>query len=250
MTEDKAVRAARFSKAANTYDANASVQEEIGRRLFSLIPDASYQHILEVGCGTGTFSKKLLELVPATLKLCDISSGMLDVCREKFKGDHRRVSFLQADCEHEDLGGNYSLIASNCAVQWFSSLDKGLINLKKNLADDGVLAFSTFVKGTMQEIRSLSGSGIEYLSESDLRDVVDRYFNKVQISTFTIKSHYDSAHLMLKALRSSGVTGTSKDGITWTLRRLKNFETEYEGRFKDPEGVFLSWNCALVVAQM
>ncbi len=248
MTEDKAVRAARFSKAANTYDANASVQEEIGRRLFSLIPDASYQHILEVGCGTGTFSKKLLELAPATLKLSDISSGMLDVCRERFKGDCR-VSFLQADCEHEALGGNYSLIASNCAVQWFSSLDEGLCNLKKSLADDGVLVFSTFVKGTMQEIRSFSGSGIEYLSESDLRDVVDRYFNKVQISAFTIKSHYDSAHLMLRSLRASGVTGTSKDGITWTLKRLKDFETEYEDRFKDPEGVFLSWNCALVIAQ-
>ncbi len=248
MLENKAIRAARFSKAANTYDANSHIQEEIGRRLFSLIPRMNYLHALEVGCGTGSFSKRLLELEPTTLKLCDISTGMLDVCRRKFIADPR-VSFMQADCEHEDLGSNFSLIASNCAVQWFSSLNKGLGNLKTSLADGGVLAFSTFIKGTMQEIRSLSGSGIEYLSEAELREVVTRHFSKAQVSTFTLKSHYESAHLMLKALKSSGVTGTSKDGSYWTLKRLKEFEAEYEDRFKDPDGVYLSWNCALVLAQ-
>ncbi len=249
MTEDKAIRAARFSKAASTYDANAQIQEEIGRRLFSLIPKRNYQSILEVGCGTGTFSKKLLEFEPSTIKLCDISSGMLEVCREKFRDDPK-ISYVKADCEHEDLGRNFSLIASNCAVQWFSSLDKGLCNLKKSLGNDGVLAFSTFVSGTMQEIRTLSGSGIDYLTEVELKDIVCRHFKVVEISKFSIKSHYDSARIMLKSLRASGVTGTSRSGDFWTAKRLVQFENEYEHLYKDPKGVYLSWNCALVIASM
>ena len=117
--EKRTDRAARFSKAATTYDANASVQEEIGRRLFSVIPNRCYQNILEVGCGTGTFSQRLMDLNPRTLKLCDISDGMLAVCRQRF-ANIPKVSFMQADCEHDNLGHDFNLIASNCAVQWLS----------------------------------------------------------------------------------------------------------------------------------
>ena len=46
-----------------------------------------------------------------------------------------------ADCEHDNLGIGYDVIVSNAAVQWFSSLQDGLLNIKKALAASGLMAF-------------------------------------------------------------------------------------------------------------
>ena len=51
---------------------------------------------------------------------------------------------------------------------------------------------------------------------------------------------------MLVALRSTGVSGTSS--IIWTKKLLRDFEERYEALFRDPLGVRLSWECALIRA--
>lgn len=247
------VIARRFSKAQATYEEHAGLQRKLGEALFERIMSVGrdFPKILDVGCGTGTFSAHLLSLNPRTLVLSDVSCDMITHCRERFKA-HKNIGYCVKNAEHDPLLADplreehYDLIASNAAVQWFSSLKTGLTNFKDALNPGGLVAFSTFVKGNLEEIREAGGWGLSYLSMDELYDQVSSVFPYSKIIPMTMCMHYPDAHSMLRSLRGSGVTGMS--GAHWTPGRLKKFVADYESRFSDDQGVRLTWQAATVLA--
>lgn len=246
MNCDKIKRAARFSKAASSYDAYADLQSELGSELFKMIKGhIAGKKILDIGCGTGSLSSLLLKEKPASIKLCDLSEGMLYQAQKRF-AQETNISYQLADCEHDLLGNGYDLAVSNAAVQWFSSLTQGLLNIKKSLNKPHEICFSTFLQGTMREIAQLCDSGIDYLSKKELIDSVKQVFSQVKVNIITKQTHYKNAHAMLLALRSTGVSGTSNK--VWTKKLLRDFEERYEAKYRDDHGVALSWECAVVYA--
>lgn len=93
---DKALIRRRFSKAAATYAERADVQREIARRMARLVrtyvPVSERKKVVEVGCGTGTFTRDFLRHErPERMWLNDLCPEMevplKDVLREN-------VSFL------------------------------------------------------------------------------------------------------------------------------------------------------------
>ena len=68
-----------FSKHAKTYDRYAQLQRSMAERLASLLPDSLPSNVLEIGCGTGLFSRHLLTQPIKKLILNDISPGMLEI---------------------------------------------------------------------------------------------------------------------------------------------------------------------------
>jgi malonyl-CoA O-methyltransferase len=75
-----------FSRAAQTYDAHASSQSAVARMLIERMRDAAATRILDVGCGTGTFTGMLYERFPAAaIHAIDISERMIEKAQKKYK---------------------------------------------------------------------------------------------------------------------------------------------------------------------
>ena len=76
---DKRQVAASFSRAADSYDSVAALQRAVGHELLSRLPQGfEPQRWLDLGCGTGYFSRALAERFPAGDGLAvDIAEGML-----------------------------------------------------------------------------------------------------------------------------------------------------------------------------
>ena len=68
-----------FSKYARSYDRYAILQRSMAERLASYLPEPTPPHIIELGCGTGLFTRHLLTLPIKSLTLNDISSAMIDI---------------------------------------------------------------------------------------------------------------------------------------------------------------------------
>ncbi len=245
--KDRIKRAQLFSKAAQTYEQYAKPQKCFADILASgLKGHLAGKRVLEIGCGTGYFSELLLKEHPSELVLCDISDGMLEMCRKRFK-NHPEVKFIKADAECDDLGERYDFIVSNLAFQWFSSMEDGLINLRRHLTLGGVLCFSTFLKGNLREISELSGIGISYPSYMEMIDIVEKVFFCVRLDPGRCVCHYRDVQTMLKELKATGVTSVSNSAVHWTKDRLKVFKEEYAKQFTDEQGIYLTWKGVFVI---
>ncbi|MBE0605526.1 MAG: methyltransferase domain-containing protein, partial [Deltaproteobacteria bacterium] len=106
--------------------------------------------ILEPGCGTGLYTRMLLEAFRgASVFGVDISEAMVRVAKRGI--DDPRARFAVADAE-EIATGDYDLVTSNAAFQWFLSLPRTLARMASLLPPAGVLTFSFFGPETYSEL--------------------------------------------------------------------------------------------------
>jgi len=157
MSDRKARIVRAFSSRAASYDDAATLQLTVARRLAGRIETtaaAPPRHILEIGCGTGFLSERLAQLYPESdLLLTDIAPIMLSRCRSRL-GDRYRYQVLDGE-RPEDLTGQFDLIASSLAFQWFADLRGGLRRLSQLLAPGGRMLFATLGSRTFSEWRQV-----------------------------------------------------------------------------------------------
>jgi malonyl-CoA O-methyltransferase len=146
---------ARFGAAAHRYDGHAPIQRITAERLASDIARLNLParpRILEIGCGTGLLTQALARrLGAADWTITDISPAMLATAQRgpALPGSAR---YLVLDGEYpQALDGEYDLICSSLAVQWFTDLNAGLGRLAARLAPGGYLAVATLAAGTFAE---------------------------------------------------------------------------------------------------
>jgi len=156
VTDERKQRIAQaFSISSGGYDAAADVQWIVARRLAERIEDAPLPgrgRILEIGCGTGFLSARLKELFPqGELTLTDISASMLERCRARV-GDGPRYHVMDGETPR-GLEGQFNLITTSLAIQWFVDLPKALAGLAGLLSPKGRLMFATLGAKTFQEWR-------------------------------------------------------------------------------------------------
>ena len=150
--------ARRFGDAAGRYERHAPLQREVAGELAARIarlPLPPRPRILEIGCGTGFLAEALAcRLGPARWTLTDIAPDMLEAARRRLAlpGACR---FLTTDGEFPEPGlGEFDLICSSMAMQWFGDLDAGLARLAGLLAEGGWMAVATLADGTFAEWRT------------------------------------------------------------------------------------------------
>ena len=149
---DKRQVAASFSRAAASYDSVAQLQRDVGNQLLSRLPGEFVPgRWLDLGCGTGHFSRVLDERFPeASGVALDIAEGMLNHARPLggathfIAGDAERLPLQEATCD---------LIFSSLAVQWCDDFAAVLSEARRVLKPGGIFAFASLCVGTLSELR-------------------------------------------------------------------------------------------------
>ncbi|KTT46509.1 malonyl-CoA O-methyltransferase [Pseudomonas oryzihabitans] len=149
---DKRQVALSFSRAATQYDGAALLQRRVADGLLARLPTLAPQRWLDLGSGTGYCSRALAQRHPHSEGLAlDLATGMLRHARQQGAGAQH---YLAADAEHLPLrDDSCDLILSSLALQWCADLPAVLAEARRSLRPGGVLAFSSLVAGTLDELR-------------------------------------------------------------------------------------------------
>ncbi|OXM84819.1 class I SAM-dependent methyltransferase [Paenibacillus rigui] len=86
--------------------------------------------ILDLGAGTGLFSRMVLEKYPAArLTLVDLSESMLDVARQRFQ-QHPHVQYIVADYSSCSFPASYDIVISSLSIHHLTHPDKRQLFVK------------------------------------------------------------------------------------------------------------------------
>lgn len=100
-------------------------------------------HVLEVGCGTGTTALRLAPSV-AQYTGCDISKGMIDIATSKLdEAAPDNVRFVQASADEILEGGPYDAILTFSLLHLVRDLPNTLKQLHAQLKTDGLFISKT-----------------------------------------------------------------------------------------------------------
>ncbi|MEK6234704.1 MAG: methyltransferase domain-containing protein [Planctomycetales bacterium] len=239
-TEWKDVVRSRFSRAAGSYDEYADVQLEAAEGLAERLGDADHREILEIGCGTGSYTARLLELFPAArVAAVDFAPGMLEEARRKHSD--ARIEWTLADGEtyQPDDGRSFDLVTSNSALQWFEHPDRALDCYRRLMVPGGRLAFSSFGPETCGELREVLGSlgsssrelpASGFVGGDALRAMLASRFTEVRVEERRFQRTYPTLWDFLRCVKFTGVNGRTSDRLT-TAAGLRRMESAYRERF-------------------
>lgn len=234
---DKALIRQRFAKAAGSYDRQAEMQRHVARHMAEAIKrhisDSDGWNVLEIGCGTGLFTREYLrDAHPGRLLLNDICpevepylSGLPDTIRFQFRA---------CDAEPLPFPKGQDLIVSCSAIQWFEHPERFLCQCKDLLKTEGYLAFSTFGPQNVREIASLTSETLPYRSLEELRRTLSGVYQIVYSREEILHLTFSSPLDVLKHLQATGVTGIRNR--KWTKGQLEDFCRRYHRQYAAPDG--------------
>lgn len=168
-----------FDAASTTYDCAASVQDVIASRLLALsvnmgriIPSKitstilTAPKILEIGCGTGLLTSKVIPLLPKSeLFLLDVAPAMLARCKQNIEEqgyeDKHTYEFICSNIETFNFQEKYfDMIISSMTLQWLSDLIPLVLKFVNHSSS---CIFALPLKGTLRQWYKLcEDKGIRY----------------------------------------------------------------------------------------
>jgi len=191
---DKRQIAASFSRAAKSYDSAAFLQRQIGQRLLerlsACLPCAQENmRWLDIGCGSGHFTRTLATRYPALQGIAlDIAQGMLHHARHQGGADY----WIAADAENLPFADNqFDLLFSNLCLQWCNNLGQVLSEARRTLRPGGLFAFSSLASGTLAELNAAWQSVDSFTHVNRFRPFTD-YKKACASSGLTV--HHLSCH--------------------------------------------------------
>lgn len=250
---DKRLIAERFAKARDTYGQEARVQQQVADKMLQLLRQtaerecAGFSHMAEFGCGTGYYSRLLLQAFhPQRLLLNDLCDEMGPCVQELCKDG---VRFLPHDAETLDFPSDTQLITSCSTLQWFAQPARFFQRCHRFLTPGGLLAFSTFGPHNLCEIRALTGNGLAYPTLAELTEMLAPHFRLLHQEEEQVTLTFPDPIQVLRHLKLTGVTGTEKR--IWTRQRLHDFSEAYIRQFghADTGGVTLTYHPIYIIAK-
>ena len=227
-----------FSKHARGYDRHARLQKMMAERLASFLPNEMPNQVLEVGCGTGLFTKHLLIHSFKKIILNDISIEMVNKLQEKYSLPHSS-KIMMGDAESIDFQ-SVDMVAANAVFQWFKSPEATLKRLKLYINPSGRLIFSTFGPGTLFEIRhtaSIESPALLLPFNHWKKIIIDTGLILTSAVTETHKTFFSSTLALLKNLQQLGVAPTRMTRSA----DLRYLIKEYDKNFSTNQGVYATW---------
>jgi len=209
--------------------------------------------ILEPGCGTGLYTRMLLDAFRgASVFGVDISEAMVRVAKRGI--DDPRARFAVVDAE-EISTGSYDLVTSNAAFQWFLSLPRTLARMASLLPGGGLLTFSFFGPETYAELdAALRVSAVRrgaddgarvaaaaFHSREEISDALSAVFPRWDVAERRYHQEFPTLADLLRSIRYTGTRG-GEARESWSPGKLARVEEEYrkrDGGIKATYQVFL-----------
>lgn len=248
-----------FGNASRTYESASRLQRLMGNTLLqnlpSLDPAQTLQTALDLGCGTGWFTRKLQEQNPG-LKLCgvDLSPGMVQEAREN---SATSIDWLVADAECLPLPrASQDLVFSNLMIQWCDDPRSVLRECRRVLRPGGLLLVSTLTEGTLAELKAawaLADPGHSHINQFEsvaaLEAKVSAELPAASVETRTLRLPYDSPMALARELRhlGAGFRGAGRRQAATAPGRMRAMCDAYP---RQPDGtVMASYEAAWVYWQ-
>lgn len=213
----------RFTRKLSSYEEHAKIQKQMAEKLLSYIPkDRKYNTILEIGCGTGLFTK----LINNNIKYdYYYANDIVEECESYIKKINSDIIFTPEDIEKyiQKSDKKFDLIVSNASMQWIEEFEDFIKVLLSKLEPNGVLVFSTFGTENFREIYYVIGKTLPYYSVNKLRNIFEKQeiFVEEEIRILAFKTPLD----VLKHIQKTGVNAISSE--SWTKKGLSEFEAGY-----------------------
>ena len=221
-----------FTKAISTYEQEAFVQYQIATelcRLLSVYSDHPISSILEIGCGTGFFTRLLRTSFPsATITANDLCSEVVNYIPDDIK-------FISGDMETINFPDKYDLIAGSSAIQWLENLPLFSEKMNRTLSEKG-----------LTEIKQITDIGLSYFTEPDLEHIISSSFQIIKMKEEIKTVYFPSPKDVLLHLKRSGVNGITSE--KWTKSDLLYFTNQYNKLFKSDYGVSLTYHPIYIIA--
>lgn len=227
-----------FSRAADTYEAHARIQDYAAGQLAEIFCKAvngrEPERILEIGAGSGLLTRRLCKYFPqAVYTANDITDSFGQEyarlgCRP-FIGDAEKAAFP---------AGQDAVVSSSC-FQWIKDMPQFLQKLADSLISGGMLCFSTYGPDNFLQVKSLTGCGLDYIPAAEFKRMLESAGFRVQACRAEKDTlHFGTALEMLRYFSATGVNGIRK--TLWTPGRLESFEKRYLAEFSAEEGLPLT----------
>jgi malonyl-CoA O-methyltransferase len=207
-----------FPRAAAHYDRYAEVQRAMASWLAEWLPTERSGRALEIGSGTGNFTKLAGEWSQGLIAT-DLATEMCDVAKQTSDNAEWRVMAAE-----QPLAGPWDWIFSNAMLQWLEDPRTTFRAWHKELAPGGRVLGALFAAGSLSEWRAIAGEldplqwrapgeWRAHLEHAGLRVIRD----EAQPRVFC----HESAREFLRSLH--GVGAAPKQRLTATaLRKLLN----------------------------
>ena len=160
LSRHSAEIAAKFGASAERYERHAGLQRAIAGRLARLLPELKRPNVLELGCGTGLFSRHLLQRYPGgRFVLTDVAPAMIAACRRNLAPlGPANVSYEVMDAGEAGGHAGLDLIVSSMTLHWLADPVASLERLRRFLAPGGVLLYATLGPDSFGEWREALAS--------------------------------------------------------------------------------------------
>lgn len=228
-----------FARHAGHYDLYAQVQDRVGQTLLALCPVKGVDRVLDIGCGTGTFTQHVRDrYADAHITAVDLCPNMIDMAKAKLGPE--QMDYWVGDAETLTLSGSYDLITSNACMQWFADLAGAIQTYGKALTDKGTLVFSVFGPQTFCELshalscllgRPMALSAEGFYKAPEIECYLRREFDSVQIRCDGVEQTYDSVFELLKAIKYTGTKGRGVGGQDLSRPHIEALDKIYRATF-------------------
>ncbi|MBU0479576.1 MAG: alpha/beta fold hydrolase [Proteobacteria bacterium] len=232
----------KFCRAADTYDAHAIIQKEIAVRMGELLPAETPARILEIGCGTGNYTKILHTRYPeAEITALDFASDMLARARAKLPpGSSVRYLCRDAEIFLNESEERFDLITSNATMQWFDNLLQACRNIRSLLTSEGRILLSIFGPKSMQEMREGLGAILGrtaplpstwFPDHDTLATIFGPLCRDLEIREWQTTREYETLSDLLEHIRKTGTSGWHPGRPLLTRSRMTELESWFVGKY-------------------
>jgi ubiquinone/menaquinone biosynthesis C-methylase UbiE len=213
---------------ADAYAIGSYIQATVADRYLDYLTIKPTDKVLDIGCGDGSFSKKIIAKAPQGSVLgIDASKNMLKLA-EKTTGSHPNFSTQHADVLSMNYTDQFDYIVSFWCLQWSQNIHKAFANIAHALKKGGRL-LTLFPAGDDPYIKSYYA-----IKESQQFPSLKHFKAPVDYSTFNNLAE-QLASIPFNTFKIELIEQSIILPSLDTFRHFVNGIAFYQGQIPDPE---------------
>jgi len=180
------------------------------------------ENILEMACGTGRLTRRLLGRMPASVQLIatDINSGMLAVARNKISSDNVRWEVVDmTEIPYEDR--RFDVIVCQFSLMLVEQRQKALSEMLRVLKEDGKLIFNVWGKLEHNKIWEIGVRVMSsFLKENPIPPAISPFSMKDEDQTRKLMEQSGFRNVLISSVTKTGTIASAKQAAKGFIEGL------------------------------